>query len=269
MKRTENITRAAKEARLTNMSLFDGVDMEVNPLTQGSSRTSQAEPSLLNSMHRLETVTEIETEIESVVSRNHERGPVQPFGTGAASDSVPSAAVQDGYVAAQVPERRLVRIGLIDFHPLLQRLYSQRGTQFPPEVTPGHLTLRGIQATARFLPIHLVTSGARMQCFAGMRLWLAAQNTLGPDAEIEALVYSHIDGDQVAEAMEMELDILCIWHRQSEKERLTLEMSYMTSSSPNGLRENFDGTEQEKWRKILKTSLKTLQNRLASRRRKA
>jgi hypothetical protein len=167
------------------------------------------------------------------------------------------------------PEFRQVRIGLIDIHPLLRSFYSLRRTQFPPEVPLGYLTPKGIQTIARFSPIHLVICGARMQCFAGLRLWLAAQNSLELDAEIEALVYSRIEEDQVAEAIEMEQDILNVWCRQSEKERRALEINYVHSPSSNNLRETFDGTDQEKWQRILKISLKTLQNRLALNRRKA
>jgi hypothetical protein len=87
--RTAESTRAAKEAQLDTMSLFDDVDE--SPTMQGSGLTPQAEAPLLNSAHRLESATEAETKIASAGSRNQDSGPlsrltVEPFGTGAASD---------------------------------------------------------------------------------------------------------------------------------------------------------------------------------------
>jgi hypothetical protein len=164
------------------------------------------------------------------------------------------------------PQLQLVRVGDIELHSALAGLYAQLRLKFPPAVQLGYLTAKGILKIARFLPIHVVGSEGKFQCFAGARLWLAALNTLPSETEIEVLVYSSASPLQISESVEIEQDILYVFHRQSSRERKVQELRYQNSSSPNDLRISFNGKEQQLWTDILKVSLRTIQNRMSSRR---
>lgn len=164
------------------------------------------------------------------------------------------------------PQLQLVRVGDIELHPALSGVYAQLRLKFPPAVQLDYLTFKGILKTARFLPIHVVRSEGKLQCFAGVRLGLAALNILPGDTEIEVLVYSSASPLQISEAVEIEQDILYVLHRQSSKERKAQELRYRNSTSPNNLRAPFNGQDQEIWKQILKVSLRTIQSRMSSRR---
>ena len=306
MNRTAKSTRATKEAQLDTMSLFDDVDE--SPAMQGSGLTPQAEAPPLNSAHRFETVTEAETKIESAGSRNQDSGPLsrltaEPFGAGAVSESAPSgppsSPAQNGHVAAQVyaeiepehsagnakvenslslsdtdsggnfPSWRRVRLNQIELDPSVLKLYTARGIPFPPEWAPGYLTPEGFQKLARFLPIQVYEDENELLCFAGVRLLMAARNSLPPENEIAVLVYPELSTALILDALEVEQEILYVWHRQTEKDRKALDLRCLQRESLNGIRFNFIGKEQDKWMRILKISLKTLQNRLASLRKRA
>ena len=164
------------------------------------------------------------------------------------------------------PRLQLVRVGDIELHPALSGLYAQLKLEFPPAVQRGYLTDKGILKIARFLPIHVVGSDGKCQCFAGARLWLVALNTLTTDTEIEVLMYPSASTLQIAEAVEIEQDILYVLHRQSNKERRSQELRYQHSTSPNDLRTPFTGKDQQRWKEIMKVSLRTIQSRMSSRR---
>lgn len=164
------------------------------------------------------------------------------------------------------PQLQLVCVGDIELHPALAGVYAPLRLKFPPTVLQGYLTANGILKTARFLPVHVVGSDGKYQCFAGARLWLTALNTLTTDTEIEVLVYPSASPLQIAEALEIEQDILYVLHRQSSKERKVQELRYQYSTSPNDLRTPFTGKGQQIWTEILKVSLRTIQNRMGSRR---
>jgi hypothetical protein len=156
------------------------------------------------------------------------------------------------------PQLQLVRVGDIELHPALTGVYAQLRLKFPPAVQLDYLTFKGILKTARFLPIHVVRSEEKFQCFAGTRLGLAALNTLQGDTEIEVLVYPSVSLLQISEALEIEQDILYVWHRQSSKERKAQELRYWNSTSPNDLRTPLTVKDQQIWKEILKVSLRTI-----------
>lgn len=166
------------------------------------------------------------------------------------------------------PQWRVARLSQIEIHPLLPQLCVQRGIRFPPEWPSEFLTPKGIRQTSRYLPIHVVESEGKLLCFAGVRLLFAAMNSLPHDSELDVLLHSTTEA-QIDEGIEIERNLLYVWHRQSVAERKALEMSYVDSASANGLRFAWNGEDQQTWQKILKISLKTLQNRLSYRRKKA
>lgn len=133
------------------------------------------------------------------------------------------------------PHWPLIRLGDIEMHPLLPELYKKQGIEFPPLPPHNYLTPKGIRVLERFLPIQLVaSSGRKFECFSGVRLWLAALNTLPLDALVNALVYSSIRESQLVEAVEIELDILYIWHRQTRNERRVQDLQYLQSKHSTG-----------------------------------
>jgi hypothetical protein len=242
----------------TEPNLFDVLDDETSQIGSDSAGAPQLKSQLSESVLRSDSYR------ATVSAHECEPGTANEFHIALTHPSF--SAEQES--TDPLPQWRVMQLSQIEIHPLLPQLYVQRGIRFPPE-WPEFLTARGIRQTSRFLPVHVVVSERKLLCFAGVRLWLAAMNCLPHDSELEVLLYSTINEAQLCEGIEIEQDILYVWHRQSVRERQALEMSYVNSASANGLRLNFDGKEQQRWQKILKISLKTLQNRLASRRRKA
>jgi hypothetical protein len=198
--------------------------------------------------------------IEPVAKTN-----VDELGNGA-RDSIPNTRT--------IPRRdppifQLVSLEKIELDPRLSSVYQQKDLHFPPEIPPEFLTDSGIRMAARLLPIHGVAHDGKVQCFAGVRLWLAALSTLPLGSKIEVLVYQSFEQDRLPSIVEMEEDILYIWYRQAANARKAAEHRYLNSKRSSALRLNFEGKDQEKWKNILKISLKTLQNRLTSHRSKA
>jgi len=174
------------------------------------------------------------------------------------AESIEEAALAQGVAPSArreadttTPQWRLIRLDHIDFHP---------ETHFPSDWQTGFLTPAGIRLMARFTPIQVLESGTRFQCFAGVRLFLAAKDKATGLAEIESLVYPSIADIQISAAFEMELDILPIWHRQTPHERKKTDERCLTVGSSHRLRSEWNGSEQEKWKTILRMSLRSLQN---------
>jgi len=193
------------------------------------------------------------------------KGSVGGLGSGS-SDSISQARTNPSYAP---PVFQYLPLDQIELDPRLSSVYSQRSLRFPPEPPPGFLTASGIRMAARLLPIHAVAHEGKVQCFAGVRLWLAARNALPRGSKIEVLVYQSFEQERLPSIVEMEQDILYIWYRQSAGMRKAVELDYLNPRASSELRSNFDGKDQETWKKILGISLKTLQNRLTSRRSKA
>jgi hypothetical protein len=183
-----------------------------------------------------------------------------------ADDDVVACSFTPQPASLPLPQWRFVSLKEIGMHPALARLCKDCRIDFPPTVPYGYLTAKGILAMARFLPIQIVTSEENLLCFGGVRLWLAAANALPADSSIEALIYPCATEIQIAEALEIEHDLLYVWHRQSRAEREEQETRYQNSTSPNQLRIPCDG-DQKLWEKIFRTSLRTLQNRKTIRRK--
>ena len=243
----------------TEPTLFDVLDDETSESASDSAGAPELESQLSESVPRSDSYR------ATASAHECEPGTANEFHIALAHPSF--SAEQES--SDPLPEWRVMRLSQIEIHPLLPQLYVQRGIRYPPEWQSEFLTAKGIRQTSRYLPIHVFVSERKLLCFAGVRLWLAAMNCLPHDSELEMLLYSTINEAQLCEGIEIEQEILYVWHRQAEKERRALEMSYVNSASANGLRLNFDGKEQQRWQKILKISIKTLQNRLGSRRRKA
>ncbi len=132
-----------------------------------------------------------------------------------AHDSIPDA--KSGPIPYVPPRWQSVLLGRIELDPRLSRIYAQKCLRFLPDPPPGFLTAKGIRMAARLLPIHGVAHEGKVLCFAGVRLWLAAVNTLPLDSKIEMLVHQSFLEERLAEIVEMEEDILYVWHRQSKE----------------------------------------------------
>lgn len=163
-------------------------------------------------------------------------------------------------ITHKCPQWRIIPVDQIEIHPAIEL----------PAFWPGDfLTTAGIILMARFTPVHVVECGVKFRCFAGLRLLIAAKSTRIGLSNIEALVYPSISTEQLSEVQEMEADILPVWHREDANQRKETDQRYLSLGSAHGLRLEWAGKEQGKWTTILRTSLRNLQNRLATLRKTA
>jgi len=160
---------------------------------------------------------------------------------------------------------RSISLDAIDLHPLLKPLYQSLGFVYPPEFPKGYLSPRGVLAMARHLPIHLVPYGKRWLCFAGVRLLEAARGVLPADSRIETLIHPAVDESGISEAIELEQDLLYIWHRQDPKQRDALDDRYLRRRmSVRSVNLVFNQPTLKSLEKLLKTSLRKVKDRWAS-----
>lgn len=163
------------------------------------------------------------------------------------------------------PEWKLVRLDSIDLHPSLPALYKRQNIVFPPEPPDRYLSPHGIQSAARYAPIHARVEGSRLLCFAGIRLYLAAQRALGLSARIGAFIYEAITDAEMAEAIDMSEQILPIWFRETRAQRKAHELRHLAGTDPRGL--THQDQDQQQLSELFKTCTRTVQHRVASRRK--
>lgn len=183
-------------------------------------------------------------------------------GEPASASNQPSFAGQP--TPRPLPIWAMVRLENIDIHPSLPAKYCDEGLRFPPEWPDSFLTPKGIRTAAQYLPIHVIASECgKYLCFGSVRLLYAARQLLPPTEKLAVVLHDATSADEVLEGYEMESDILFIWHRQEKGDRENLDTKYITSPSPNGLRESLNLKEKKRWSKILQLSPGTLHNRIS------
>lgn len=165
----------------------------------------------------------------------------------------------------QLPEWKLVRLDSILIHPLLAAAYQQQGVEFPPATPSRYLTPHGMLRIARYLPIQLVQVGTRLLCFSGLRLYLAALANLAPTDSIEGVVSASISDAEVAEAIQIEEQILGFWFRETRGQRKANEQRHLAADDPHDL--TYHDQDQQQLSELFRTCKRTIQTRVASRRK--
>ena len=171
----------------------------------------------------------------------------------------------ENYASEPRPEWRCVLLESIDLHPALVLLYKKQGIVFPPAPPSRYLTPHGILSVARYVPIQAVEQGERLLCFAGLRLYLSALRSLAQSASIGALVYAAITADEMAEAIEIDEQILSLWLRETKAQRKAHELRHHPGADPLGL--TYHDQDQRQSSELFKTCTRTLQYRAASNRK--